>query len=57
MATLPEDEEVNAVLEMFSGIATLDDMFAYAAKKQELVKAEQERAEVEQAEAVKTEVD
>lgn len=56
-ATLPEDDEVNAVLKMFSESSTLDDMFAYAAVKQELVKAEQQRAEAEQAEAVKTEVD
>ena len=42
---------------MFNESASLDDMFTYAAKKQELVKAEQQRAEAEQAEAVKTEVD
>jgi carboxyl-terminal processing protease len=57
IATLPEDEEVNAVLKMFAQSANLDDMFAYAAKKQEIVKAEQARVEAEQAEAVKTEVD
>ncbi len=56
-ATLPEDDEVNAVLRMFNQAASLDDMFAYAAEKQKLVKAEQQRAEAEQAEAVKTEVD
>jgi len=56
-ATLPEDDEVNAVLRMFNESTSLDDMFAYAAEKQKLVKAEQLRAEAEQAEAVKTEVD
>lgn len=56
-ATLPNDDEVNAVLKMFNESASLDDMFAYAAEKQKLVKAEQQRAEAEQAEAVKTEVD
>jgi carboxyl-terminal processing protease len=52
MATLPEDDEVNAVLEMFAGTSSLDEMFAYAMQKQELARAEQE-----QAEAAKTEVD
>lgn len=56
-ATLPDDDEVNAVLRMFNESTSLDDMFAYAAEKQKLVKAEQQRAEAEQAEAVKTEVD
>ncbi len=51
-ATLPEDDEVNAVLEMFAEAATLSKMFAYAAQKQELAKAEQA-----QDEAAKTEVD
>ncbi len=52
MATLPKDEEVNAVLKMFSETSTLDGMFAYAAKEQELAKAAQKPAE-----AAKTEVD
>ena len=56
-ATLPDDDEVNAVLRMFNESTSLDAMFAYAAEKQKLVKADQQRAEAEQAEAVKTEVD
>lgn len=52
MATLPEDDEVNAVLEMFAETSTLSEMFAYAAQMQELAEAEQA-----QAEAAKTEVD
>jgi carboxyl-terminal processing protease len=56
-ATLPEDDEVNAVLEMFNEASTLNEMFAYAAQKQELAKAEQAQADQAQAEAVKTEGD
>ena len=41
MATLPEDEEVNAVVRMFSEVSTLDEMFAYAAKQQELSRTAQ----------------
>jgi carboxyl-terminal processing protease len=52
IATLPEDEEINAILEMFSEAPTLSEMFAYAARKQELAKLEQAEAE-----AAKTEVD
>jgi carboxyl-terminal processing protease len=52
MATLPEDDEVNAVLGMFAETSTLNEMFAYVAQRQELAEAEQA-----QAEAAKTEVD
>jgi carboxyl-terminal processing protease len=40
MATLPEDEEVNAVLKMFYDTSNLQEMFAYAAQRTELAKAE-----------------
>jgi carboxyl-terminal processing protease len=38
IATLPEDDEVNAVLEMFQEVPTLPEMFAYVSEKQELAK-------------------
>jgi hypothetical protein len=39
IATLPEDDEVNAVLEMFREAPTLEEMFAYVSEKRELAKS------------------
>jgi len=50
-ATLPEDDEVNAILEMFTEAATLSEMFVYAARKQELAEVDQAQAEAANTEA------
>ena len=42
IATIPEDDELSAVLEMLRGTETLQNMFDYIERKNELAKREQE---------------
>jgi carboxyl-terminal processing protease len=58
MATLPKDEEVNAILKMFSETTNLTDMFDYAAERTQLARAEENAETAEAAaDASDTEVD